>query len=341
MGTQLGDIINAETISLNELNNRTIAVDAFNTLYQFLATIRQPDGTPLMDRKGNPTSHLTGIFYRNINLIEHGIRLIYVFDGVPHELKQKEIQRRRERRDAARAQWELALEEGRIEDARRAAQASSSISDTIVSESKELLTAMGIAVIQAPSEGEALAAQMAKEGIVWASASQDYDSLLYECPRMVRNLSITGRRRIARSKSYKTINPEVIELRPNLDKLGLTREQLVDLAILIGTDYNPRIKGIGPKTALKLIKKYGTIEQVIDAKNLSIDFPYDEIRKIFLEPPTLDLGPVTWPDPQPETILKVLCEQHDFNEERTQRALQRLLTAIEDATYQSSLSEFF
>ncbi len=341
MGTQLGDIIESEVISLTDLNNKSIAIDAFNTLYQFLAIIRQPDGTPLKDRSGRLTSHLSGLFYRNTNLIEHGIRLVYVFDGEPHELKSKEIERRRKKREDARAKWELALEEGRIEDARRAAQASSKLTDEIIQESKELLTAMGIPVIQAPSEGEALAAQMAKEGIVWASASQDFDSLLYDCPRMVRNLSITGRRRVARSRSYKTIHPELIELTTNLKRLGLTREQLVDIAILIGTDYNARIKGIGPKTALKLMKQYGSIEKIVVEKGIVLDFPYNEIRKIFLEPPTIEIDPIKWPEPQPDTIFDILCTQHDFGEERVNRATQRLLDAFDKSMYQSSLSEFF
>lgn len=341
MGTQLGDIIEAEIISLTDLNNKSVAIDASNTLYQFLAIIRQPDGTPLKDRSGRLTSHLSGLFYRNINLIEHGIRLVYVFDGEPHKLKSEEIERRRKIREEARAKWEIALEEGRIEDARRAAQASSRLTDEIIQESKNLLIAMGIPVIQAPSEGEALAAQMAREGIVWASASQDFDSLLYDCPRMVRNLSITGRRRVARSRSYKTIHPELIELEMNLKKLGLTREQLIDIAILIGTDYNTRIRGIGPKTALKLMKQYGSIEKIVAEKGINIDFSYEEIRKIFLEPPTIEIDPISWPNPQPDTISDILCTQHDFSEERVNRAIQRLLAAFDKSMYQSSLSEFF
>ncbi len=344
LGTKLSDIMNAETISLKDLSGRDIAIDAFNTLYQFLSTIRQPDGTPLKDRKGGFTSHLSGLFYRNLNLLEIGINPVFVFDGEPPELKSEEVQRRREKREKAHEEWQKAKEEGRIEDARKAAQASSRLTDDMVTESKELLEALGIPVIQAPSEGEALAAQMAREKLVWASASQDNDSLLYNCPRMVRNLSISGRRRMGRSKTYKTIHPEIIDLDINLRLLKITREQLIDIAILVGTDYNDKIPGVGPKTALKLIKKHGTFEKVIDAKGYEVDFPYEEIRDIFLNPPTVDLKKPIWNDPDYDRIMKILHEQHDFSENRVTSSLERLEKALEEirgSTQQSSLSDFF
>jgi flap endonuclease-1 len=344
LGTKLGDIIKAETIALRDLTDRRIAVDAFNTLYQFLSIIRQPDGTPLKDRQGRVTSHLSGLFYRNLNLLEHGIQPLYVFDGISPELKTKEIERRRTIRKEAYKEWKQAQAEGRIEDARKAAQASSRLSTYMIEDAKKLLDALGIPVIQAPSEGEALAAQMAREGLVWASASQDNDSLLYNCPKMIRNLSISGRRRISRSKSYKTIHPELIDLSTNLKILNITREQLIDIAILVGTDYNDKVKGIGPKTALKLILKHGKLEAVELAKETQFDFPYEDIRKIFLDPPTLQLKPPKWSNPQPDRIMEILHEEHDFSKARVQRALQKLddaLKELREGTQQSSLSEFF
>jgi flap endonuclease-1 len=344
VGTNLGDIIKADTIALSDLADRKIAIDAFNTLYQFLSTIRQPDGTPLKDRQGRITSHLSGLFYRNLNLLEQGIQPAYVFDGESPELKAKEIARRRTIRKAAYEEWQQAKEEGRIEDARKAARASSRLIAEMIEEAKKVLDALGIPVIQAPSEGEALAAQMAREGIVWASASQDNDSLLYNCPRMIRNLSISGRRRVSRSKSYKTIHPELIDLNTNLSLLGITRAQLIDIAILVGTDYNEKVKGIGPKTALKLILEHGTLEAVEDAKGMQFDFPYEEIRRIFLKPPKLKLKEIKWSEPQPDRIIELLCKEHDFNEDRVQRSLIKLKTALKElrgGTQQSSLSDFF
>ncbi len=341
MGTRLGDIMVATTVTLKDLAGKTIAVDAFNTLYQFLSTIRQPDGTPLMDREGRVTSHLSGLFYRNVNLIEHDLRLVYVFDGEAPVLKAEEVEKRRERREAARLEWERAKEEGRIEDAFKAARASSRLTAEMIEESKALLQALGIPVVQAPSEGEALAAQMAREGIVWASASQDNDALLYNCPRMVRNLSISGRRR-GRGAKQKTVQPEIIDLDNNLRTLGITREQLVDIAILVGTDYNPGVKGVGPKTALKLVTKYGCLERIEEEKGLRLDIPYQKIRDIFLKPLETELEPIEWKRPDPERVMEILCDRHDFNMDRVERALERLTArARETDGRQSSLTEFF
>ena len=351
MGTKLGNIVIPQDISLSALSNKRIAVDAFNTIYAFLASIRQPDGTPLADNKGRVTSHLSGLFYRNINLLENGIKPVYVFDGKAPKLKAKEQQKRRDIRDAAYAEWEKAKSEGRIEDARKAGQASSRLTSPMIEESKELLTALGIPVIQAPSEGEAVAAQMAREDLVWASASQDNDSLLYNCPRMIRNLSISGRRKIARSQSYRTIEPQLIDLDENLRELKITREQLIDVAILIGTDYNDKVPEIGPKTALKLVRKHDNIEGILATFKVSkkpkdrekhsriLEIPYEEIREIFLKPPKMELQHPKWTEPQTDEIVRILCTEHDFTESRLQRSLERLEEAL-GATRQSALSDF-
>ncbi|NHJ12122.1 MAG: flap endonuclease-1 [Candidatus Thorarchaeota archaeon] len=344
MGTKLADIMKAEVISLTDLKNRVIAFDAFNTIYAFLSSIRQPDGTPLMDRQGRVTSHLSGLFYRNLNLLEAGVRPVYVFDGESPELKAPEVEKRREIRDAAYAEWQQAKEEGRIEDARKAAQASSRLTAPMIEESKSLLTAMGIPVIQAPSEGEALAAQMTRANIAWASASQDNDSFLYNCPRLVRNLTISGRRRGSRSSTYKTIHPELVDLDMNLRLLGITREQLIDIAILVGTDYNEGVKGVGPKTALKLIKEHETIEGIEEAQGVQYNFPYVEIRDIFLNPPKAEITEPKWHDFDTDDLMRILCEEHDFSSSRVESSLQRLQKALEElrgSTEQSSLTDFF
>ncbi|MFW9805420.1 MAG: flap endonuclease-1 [Candidatus Thorarchaeota archaeon] len=356
MGTKLGDIVDAKAISLSDLSGKKLAIDAFNTIYAFLSSIRQPDGTPLTDRHGRVTSHLSGMFYRNINLLENGIYPLYVFDGEAPKLKAKEQQKRREIRESAYVEWQTAKEEGRIEDALKAAKGSSRLTTPMIDECKELLTALGIPVIQAPSEGEALAAQMAREGLVWASASQDNDSLLYNCPRMIRNLSLSGRRRGGRSKTPKMITPELINLDENLRLLEVTRVQLIDIAILIGTDYNDSLTGIGPKTALKLVKKHGSLEDIESVFKKSKnpkdkekyaeiqDIPYHEIRDIFLNPPTIEVSEPTWSPPQLDNLQNILCKEHDFSEARVQKSLERLTKALEElrgSTHQSSLSDFF
>lgn len=356
MGTKLGDIVNATAISLSDLAGKKLAIDAFNTIYAFLSSIRQYDGTPLSDKQGRVTSHLSGLFYRNISLLENGIYPLYVFDGEAPKLKAKEQQKRREFREAAYAKWKTAKAEGRMEDALKAAKGSSRLTSPMIEESKSLLTALGIPIIQAPSEGEGLAAQMARDGLVWASASQDNDSLLYNCPRMIRNLSLSGRRRGGRSKTSKLISPELIDLDENLRILEVTREQLIDLAILIGTDYNDNVTGVGPKTALKLVKKHGTLEDIESVFKSSKnpkdkekyaelqDIPYNEIREIFLNPPQMEIVNPEWSSPQSDELQKILCAEHDFSESRVQKSLERLTNALEElrgSSHQSSLSDFF
>ena len=340
MGTALGNIVKADPIDFDDLAGYDIAIDAFNSIYAFLAIIRQPDGKPLIDHKGRITSHLSGLLYRNVRLLEYGIRPVYVFDGEPPKLKTDEIVRRRVVREAAHQEWQKALKEGRTEDAYKAAQASTRINTSIIEESKELLEAMGIPAIQAPSEGEALAAQMAQDGLVWASASQDNDSLLYGTPRMIRNL--VGRR-TPRSKSATIIPLELIELEENLKLLEITREQLIDLAILIGTDYNTKVQGVGPKTALKLILEHGTLEEIETAKNTRFDFPYSEIRVIFLNPPYMQVERPVLSSPNISDVRRILCTEHDFSVARVERAIERLENAMKnlDSAQQSSLTDFF
>lgn len=337
MGTKLGDIMKADVISLRQMAGRVIAIDAYNTVYAFLSTIRQPDGTPLMDSKGRVTSHLSGLFYRNLNLLENGVRPVYVFDGTAPVLKAAEVQRRREVRDAAYEAWQQAKEEGRIEDARKAAQASSKLTSEMVEESKTLISSLGIPIVLAPSEGEAVAAQMAREGLAWASASQDNDSLLYNCPRMIRNLTISGRRRMARTNTYKTIDPELIDLDLNLKMLGISREQLIDIAILVGTDYNPGMKGIGQKTALKLVRKHGTIEKIVAETDTKLDFPFQEIRDIFLKPLKSRLESPKWSALEPEKLVRILCEDHDFSLDRVEGSMKQFV----GSSAQRSLTDYF
>jgi len=250
MGVQLGDLVAKHEIDYDALKSRTIALDAYNTLYQFLAAIRQPDGTPLMDRQGRITSHLSGLFYRTIRMVEKGVRPVYVFDGKPPELKEKTLEKRKEVREKARERWEKALAEGNVEEARKYGQASTRLTAEMVVDAKELLDAMGIPYVQAPSEGEAQAAYMAAKGDVWASGSQDYDSLLFGAPRLVRNLAIEGRRKLPGKDVYVPIHPELIVLGDVLEQLGIDRRKLIWIGILIGTDFNEKVPGVGPKRAL-------------------------------------------------------------------------------------------
>ncbi|MHA1238678.1 MAG: flap endonuclease-1 [Candidatus Odinarchaeia archaeon] len=340
MGVDLRDIIPVEKIDLKHLTGRKIAIDAYNALYQFLAIIRQPDGTPLIDSKGRVTSHLSGLFYRTINLLESGIKPIYVFDGAPPQIKSRTLNERKQIRLQAEEKWKKALMEGHIEEARVYAQAALSLTEEMVEESKKLLEAIGVPYVQAPSEGEAQAAYLTSKGDAWASGSQDWDSILFGSPRLIRNLTITGRRKLPRKNIYIKIDVELIESDQIYRELQLTREQLIDLAILIGTDYNEGVKGIGPRTALKLIKKYGKLEEIIKAKNLSIDAPIDEIRALFLKPNVTNEYTLRWHPPSDDDVVEILCNEHDFSYERVSRGLERLNKALETSK-QSSLESWF
>ncbi|KAF5433242.1 flap endonuclease-1 [Candidatus Methanophagaceae archaeon] len=313
MGTSIGDILEPLETSFDALSGKVIAVDAYNTLYQFLSTIRQPDGTPLKDSSGRTTSHLSGLIYRTTNLMEKGLKLIFVFDGKPPELKAGVIKARTERREAARKKWEEAEVP---EEALKYAKASTRIDVTIVEESKQLLTYMGIPHVQALSEGEAQAAYMVIKGDAEFVCTQDYDSLLFGAPRVIRNLSAPR----------KKARLEVLDLHKFVQKQGITREELIDLAILVGTDFNDGVKGIGAKTALKLIKKYHSIEKIIANSKIAEDTGienYELVRDIFLVPDVSDSYEIAWRAPDVAKLKEMLCEEHEFAEERVCNALER------------------
>ncbi len=343
MGVDLAAIIPEKSISLDNLSNKTLAVDAYNALYQFLAIIRQPDGTPLKDRRGRITSHLSGLLYRTTNLTEKGIKLAFVFDGKPPELKELEIRRRRFVKEEAIVRYERALKEGALEEARKYAQATSNLKDVMVEDAKKLLDALGIAWVQAPSEGEAQASFMASRGDVWAVASQDHDSLLFGAPRMVKNLAITGRRKLPRRDAYVEVEPKILELARVLEELSLTREQLVDVGLLIGTDFNPDgVKGIGPKTAVKLVREHGALEKIM-ASNPEVTFypNLESIRKIFLQPNVAADYSLKWSKPDEEKVVSFLCGERDFSEQRVRKAVSRMMTVTPPATSKTTLESYF
>ena len=323
MGIRLGDLVNPQDIKLKDLNGRVIAIDAFNFLYQFLATIRGPGGEPLKDREGRVTSHLSGLFYRTINLLEAGVKPVYVFDGKPPKFKAVEGARRREVREKAAKAWKEALAKGELEEARKAAARSTKITTEMIDDAKDLLHAMGIPAIQAPSEGEALAAAMCKEGDAWGVASQDFDTLLFGAPRLIRNLGMAGRKRYMRGE-YVLVNPEIIELRKMLKDVELNRTQLIILGILVGTDFNPGgIPGYGPKKALKLAKESKNLKQALEVTGWPFDVAAEEVFDFFMNPPT-DHYKIEFKTLNEKKVAKVLVEKHDFSAERILTALERI-----------------
>ncbi len=339
MGVNIADIIIAHEINIKELKGKIISIDAYNALYQFLSIIRQPDGTPLRDHAGRVTSHLSGLLYRTANFLAEGIKPVYVFDGRPPELKMRTIGERIKIRMEAKEAWEKALKEGNLEEARSKAQQATFLTKDMVDEAKKLLDYMGIPWVQAPSEGEAQAAYMAKKGDAYASASQDFDSLLFGAPNLVRNLAITGKRKLPRKNVYVDVKPEIIFLEENLKNLEIRREQLVDIGILVGTDYNEGIKGVGPKTALKLIKKYGSLENIIQERGYTIPH-YKEIKDIFLNPPVTDSYNLEWRAFDEEKLIEFLCDEHDFSRDRVMSAIEKM-RAFKKYREQRSLDSWF
>ncbi|EQB64887.1 MAG: hypothetical protein AMDU3_IPLC00004G0465 [Thermoplasmatales archaeon I-plasma] len=336
MGVDISSLLDASEVDLKTLKGRLLAVDAFNVIYQFLSNIREYDGSPLKDKHGNITSHLSGLFYRNMNLLEAGIVPIYVFDGKPPALKDKTIKERIALKEKAEEEYRLSLAMGDYEKAKSFASRTSRLTAEMISESKELLISIGIAVVEAPSEGEAEASYLCRLGAVYSAVSQDYDSLLFGSPRLIRNLTISGKRRYGRTGRVVEVKPEMITNDDVLRKLGITREQLVDMGILIGTDFNDGIKGIGPKKAYQMIKKYGSLRNI---PNITIE-NYEEIRDIFLNPDVVDPGHIKIPEMDEQKTLDILVTNHDFSPERVSSALGRVKEAKRQGV-QRSIDSFF
>lgn len=342
MGVEFRDLVTPRETSFEDLSNRTLAIDAFNAIYQFLAIIRQPDGTPLKDMEGRVTSHLSGLFYRTINFLEKKITPIYVFDGKPPQLKSDTIAERKKIRTEMKQKWQYALRKGDLTSAKKYAQGASRLTFNMADESKALLTAMGVPVIQAPGEGEAQAVQLVKQEEAWACVSQDYDAILYNTPRLIRNLTTRGQRKVPRQNRYITISPEILETPNVLHALKLTQNQLIDVGIMIGTDYNKNIPGVGPKTALKLILQYGSIENILKEtkKSFPEETPFEEIREIFLNPEVDQNLTITRPELDPDTLQKILFDDHQFSLSRVENGIRRIQEA-QSKQQQGSLVDYF
>ncbi len=343
MGVKLSEIIKSKEIELEQLTGKIIAIDAFNFLYQFLSTIRASDGSLLKTSKGKTTSHLVGLFSRTINLLEKGIKPLYVFDGESPIMKTEERERRKKLKEKALEEYEKAELEEDIELMKKYSKRLSKLDEEMIEDSKKLLTLLGLPYIQAPSEGEAQASYLVKNNKAYSVASEDYDSLLFGSPRLIRQLSITGKKRKSNKLGYYIVKPQIIDLNENLNNLGIDREQLIILGILVGTDFNPGgIKGIGPKKALQLIKKYKK-----DFETLFKEVEYEkyfktswkEIYEFFKNPPIKEIEKIVFEKPKYEELKKLLVEEFEFSEERVEKQLERI--KIAKSKEQKTLNSFF
>ena len=340
---KISDLFQGTPIDIEQLRQKKLAVDAYNIIYQFLASIRGYDGSLLSDTEGTVTSHLTGLLYRNARLLERGVKLVYVFDGEPSQLKREEIQRRAEVKAKAREELEEALERGDMERARTVAQRTSKLTRPMVEDSKRLLKHLGIPVVEAPQEGESQAAYLVQEKKVWGVASQDYDSLLFGSPVLIRNLTLSGRRKLPKSNRYITVNVEEYHQHELLKALEITREQLIDMSILIGTDFNPDgVKGVGPKTAYKLIKEHGDLETVLEKEEkVVLDVDYNAVRDVFLNPVIKEDFELKFEPIDVEGTVEFLCDERGFSKDRVYGTLQKAKKGQETALKQKSLDSFF
>jgi flap endonuclease-1 len=330
LGLDLKPLVIREKTKLESFSSKVVAIDAYNAIYQFLAIIRGPDGLHLADANGRVTSHLSGLFYRNINFLSLGIKPVYVFDGKPPSLKSAEIERRKQIKRDATVKYEKAISEGDLGAARKYAQQTTSMKDGMVDDSKRLLRFFGIPFIDAPSEGEATAAHLTKTDQAFASASQDFDSVLFGAKRLVRNFTNSGRRKIPNRNTYIEIEPEIIDTEKTLLELGLTKEEIVDVGILIGTDFNPDgFERIGPKTALKMIKEHSKLEKIPQIQDKLAEIDYQQIRDIFLKPNVADVSEIVFGKIDYDGITNYLVEERSFSPDRVQTSLNRLKKAIE------------
>lgn len=340
MGVDIGVLVSANEISLNSLSGKTIAIDAYNALYQFMSSIRLPDGSPLKAPDGHVTSHIEGLLSRTGRLVNAGIKPVYVFDGIPFAEKAGTLEKRSARKEKAQKAYEEALKRGDLNEARVKARQAIKLTGEIIEQSKELLSALGLPWVQAKHEGEAQAAYMCKVGDVYAAASQDYDTLLFGSPLLVRNMTFSGKRHLPRRKRTVKVNPQICSLSDTLESLNITREQLVDLAILVGTDFNLGIKGIGPKKGLKLIRTYKNAEAVLEHLGKEID-NLEKAREIFLKNDVNKDYSIEFKKADEDAVEEILCEKHGFSKDRVLTALNAYRNFSSKIISQSTLDGYF
>jgi flap endonuclease-1 len=345
MGLNFKELVVKEEIYVDSLRNRVLAVDSMNLLYQFLTTITGPDGSVFTNKDGKVTSHLIGLFNRTTTLMESGVKLAFVFDGKAPEIKRKTWEKRAKAKEEASLKFKIAEEAEDLAAMKKFSARTSILTKEMVADAKQLISALGLPIIQAPSEGEAQAAHLVKSNKAYAVVSQDYDNLIFGCPLLIRNLSIEGKRKKVGKFGYQIVHPELIRLEDVLKHLKLNHEQLIVLAILIGTDYNPGgIKGIGPKTALKLLQEHkNDFPAIFDKAEWSKhfpDLPWKEIVDTIKNIPVTDDYELVWKKFDEEPLVNLLVKDYDFQEQRVRTKLSRLREE-QKKFEQKGLSSFF
>ncbi len=335
LGVLLTPILKRVQTSFKALYGKSFAVDASIELHQFLALIRRPDGSLFTDPEGRVTSHLIGLLTRTSRLVtDYKLRPVFVFDGRPNPLKRAAIEARRKVQRKAQTEYVRAIA---VKDYSRAwskVVMTGRVTGEILADAKRLLSLMGIPWLEALEDGEAQASYMAAKGDVWAVGSKDYDCLLFGAPILARYLTLTGREYLPSKKTSRPLIPELVNLVENLEALGISREQLVDLALLVGTDFNEGVMGIGPKKGLALIRKYGAAEKFPGDIRSELPDDLDKVRNIFLHPRVLENYSSKRERPNPDGIIEFLCEERAFSRDRVQKVADRLIQAQHESDSQ-------
>lgn len=311
-------------------------------LYQFLIAVRQAEGQQLTNDDGETTSHLLGMFYRTIRLVENSIKPVYVFDGKPPVLKGGELEKRLLRREEAIKQRENLKDEGTVEDIVRYEKRMVRVTREQNDEAKKLLELMGIPYVNAPCEAEAQCAELARGGKVFAAASEDMDTLCYQPPFLLRHLTFSEARKMPIDQ---------IQYDKVLEELEMDKETFVDLCVLLGCDYCETIKGVGPVTAFKLIKEHGSLDKIVeyitsnpDKTNYKIpeNWPYNEARQLFLKPDVEEAGDVNlkWKEPDVDGLIQYMVKEKGFSEDRIRSGAEKLKKGLKGGT-QGRLDGFF
>ncbi|MEK6820804.1 MAG: flap endonuclease-1 [archaeon] len=339
MGTPIGDLISRETIDLPYLSRKVIAVDAHNMLYQFLSSIRGPEGKPLTNAEGHVTSHLAGLLYRTSNLVEAGIRPVFIFDGKPHALKRATLDKRREIRTKAKEEMETAIESGDFEKARMMGARAVSLSHEMIQDAEKALHWLGFPVIHASQEGESQAAQLVKNNLAFAAATQDYDALLFQTPVVIRNMAVTGKRKLPYRNAYVNVEPEKVVLHDVLRAHHLTYEQLVWIGMLVGTDFNDKIPLVGPKKALKAVEGKKSFPEVLAGLKKEVEYDWEAVQELFFHPSVNKIDSIPEAHVDVEKATAFYCDTHGFDHVRVTNALKKIVKAPED-NKQSTLGKW-
>jgi len=337
MGTPIGDLLYKEEISLVDLRNKTLGIDAYNIIYQFITTIRDINGEYLTNSKGKVTSHIIGLFYRLTKLLEAEINPVFCFDGKPLDLKKETLKKRKDIKIEAEEIVNRKKEKGDLEYISKYMKRTAKIDDEMISDTKELLNAFNIQSFEALHDGEAQLSVMNIEGKIDGVISQDYDVLLLGGKNLYRNVGISGKKKAPRKDYYIKVKPEHINLQKNLEKLNITREKLIWIGMLIGTDFNEKIPKVGPKTAIKLVTKYNSLEDIYDSLNYKPDFDYKKVFNIFWKPKTKNIEIKKAKLPDFEKIKDLLINKYEFNEERVSNTINKLEKILTEKRSQRTL----